>query len=69
MSGGAELQYLVLLEEMNPISLILDQAVTEIPYFSCSFFIHTYLQYRKDLSDFNSEAFHFLILFHTLRFT
>lgn len=37
LSGEAELQYLVFLEEIDPVSLILDQAVTEIPDIRCSF--------------------------------
>lgn len=37
LSGGAELTYPVFLEEMDPISLILDWAFTEIFYLSCSF--------------------------------
>lgn len=37
LSRGAELQYLAFLEEMYPVSLILGQVVTEIPYLSYSF--------------------------------
>lgn len=37
LSREAELQYLAFLEEMHPVSLILGQVVTEIPYLSHSF--------------------------------
>lgn len=37
LSRGAELQYLVFLEEMYPVSLILGQVLTEITYLSYSF--------------------------------
>lgn len=37
LSRGAELQYLAFLEEMYPVSLILRQVITEIPYLSYSF--------------------------------
>lgn len=37
LSRGAELQYLVFLEEMYPVSLILGQVLTEIAYLSYSF--------------------------------
>lgn len=37
LSRGAELQYLVFLEEVYPVSLILGQVLTEITYLSYSF--------------------------------